>query len=693
MHKPPHHLETTRIVECAIDIAMAEFTAIVADRRKELGHGFASLSTDFVTDATRREPFGVIIVDLIAECYDLEDGRQLFMSKETAARIADQLLSGLSKLANLEYPINFESVKFSKTIENVVVWIDGSTKCTKFIESDFNEMSADGASNAIGSIAELETRTREHRANDVGISTCIAHQNQRSGGYASGTHDFANPVNVALGDILKKSHTLQVRLGRSPNRINIYRGIMTRYNRCPQLMPKPAGDTRWDGRQDETRRANIIMGDVCKTFETLLAVDGDDYNELTEEEKTSGDITRLTYTPHDKMVLRQFEVSAMEAKYFSKYTQQHGNTNINLLLEIQMTLQNSRKDYFTMPSDISDSPNHTDLRKRKNDSVLVVRDGAEFTDDVDEKLFDETVDMDPTIETYRDEYVKDLARRLGMDDDRLPAAYTITALLNPMFGLKPAIVGSGLMNETQYQNAREGLLREMQDEFDKKNPPVEHNSDDNNSLDGSVTVEDSGNYKLAVLEFQHFEEYEKQIHIPKCKLGRCLEKKDSKGRVIRLGVGPVVSRGKDLPSKHNIADFLDKKGRLDIVRFFKVHKSLFPTLFIIVQREASRRVVEVGCERFFGISGYISQPRRSRLGVRNYERISMLSVILKCIFVDPELVAKEYLNRCKRGAWKKENTMESLKCFNLERIIEANLAGQEEPDDIDIQDYMGIELE
>lgn len=93
MHNPPHHLEVTRIVECAIDIAMAEFVSIVSERRAELSHGFVSLSTDFVTDATRREPFGVIIVDLIAECYDLEDGRHLFMSKDTAARCTDMLLS------------------------------------------------------------------------------------------------------------------------------------------------------------------------------------------------------------------------------------------------------------------------------------------------------------------------------------------------------------------------------------------------------------------------------------------------------------------------------------------------------------------------------------------------------------------------------------------------------------------------
>ena len=139
-------------------------------------------------------------------------------------------------------------------------------------------------------------------------------------------------------------------------------------------------------------------------------------------------------------------------------------------------------------ADISDSVNHTDLRKRKNDSVLVVRDGAEFGDEVDNKLFDETVEMDPLIETYRDEYVKDLSRRLGINNDRLPVAYSLTALLNPMFGLKPVIVGSGLMNESQYHNACEGLLRDMQDELDKKNPPVEINSDEDNSLDGSVAI-------------------------------------------------------------------------------------------------------------------------------------------------------------------------------------------------------------
>ena len=80
---------------------------------------------------------------------------------------------------------------------------------------------------------------------------------------------------------------------------------------------------------------------------------------------------------------------------------------------------------------------------------------------------------------------------------------------------------------------------------------------------------------------------------------------------------------------------------MDLLSFFDDHKRWFPTLWIVVQRNASRRVVEVGCERFFGLSGYISSPRRSLLGVRNYERLAMLACILWAVYIDPELVAKK----------------------------------------------------
>jgi hypothetical protein len=47
-----------------------------------------------------------------------------------------------------------------------------------------------------------------------------------------------------------------------------------------------------------------------------------------------------------------------------------------------------------------------------------------------------------------------------------------------------------------------------------------------------------------------------------------------------------------------------------------------------VQKEASRCVKEVRCERFFGLSGYVSLAWGTQLGVRNYERLAMLSSIV-----------------------------------------------------------------
>jgi hypothetical protein len=144
-------------------------------------------------------------------------------------------------------------------------------------------------------------------------------------------------------------------------------------------------------------------------------------------------------------------------------------------------------------------------------------------------------------------------------------------------------------------------------------------------------------------------------------------------------VGPVEENEKILPSGKKMGDYVNEKGRIDVLKFFEEHKKYFPTLWIIVQREAARRVVEVGCEQFFGLSGYISSPRRSRLGVRTYERLAMLALIIQSVYIDNEWVAQQYIEQCKKGSWKKENTEEALKYWNLERIIDAEQQGKDAP--------------
>ncbi len=60
-----------------------------------------------------------------------------------------------------------------------------------------------------------------------------------------------------------------------------------------------------------------------------------------------------------------------------------------------------------------------------------------------------------------------------------------------------------------------------------------------------------------------------------------------------------------------------------MLQFYQDHKEKFPNLWIIVQRETARHIVEVGCEQFFGLSGYVSGPRQTYLGVRMYERLAL----------------------------------------------------------------------
>lgn len=113
---------------------------------------------------------------------------------------------------------------------------------------DFLQLTADGASNAVGSVQEFELLTREEgRSNSVNFNVCLSHQNERSSGYASGTTDFASKPNDELGAVLKKSHSIQVRINRAPKRMEAYRSVQESKGRNPPLHPNPCNETRWQG--------------------------------------------------------------------------------------------------------------------------------------------------------------------------------------------------------------------------------------------------------------------------------------------------------------------------------------------------------------------------------------------------------------------------------------------------------------
>ena len=270
----------------------------------------------------------------------------IYVCKQSQLNISFALLfQSTSVLDNLEFPANFERCTQPKTIANVMDWMNVTAQQASMLYSDYNQVSADGAGNAVGSILEFEAQSREVRSNDIGVDVCIAHQNERAGGYASGVLSFAEPVNEELGDILAKSHSIQVRFNRAPNRMDVLKEVQEKYNREPKLSPKPGNETRWNSWHVEAERANVIMGDLCMANSWLLGEDGDDYVLVG---KITDGIDTLVYDEYDKMVLRQFEAAALEAKLLSKFSQEKSSTYAYLLLEVKIVLQRCTSSKFEM---------------------------------------------------------------------------------------------------------------------------------------------------------------------------------------------------------------------------------------------------------------------------------------------------------------------------------------------------------
>ncbi len=352
--------------------------------------------------------------------------------------------------------------------------------------ADVNQFAADGASNAIGSVSEYESLLRTARPNEVQFDVCYAHQNQCSGGHASGTLKFAEPVNTALGEILIKNHQIQVQICRSTNRMKVYHDVQKSHSCKPMLNPDPGNETCWDNFIEEAKRAVTFMGDVCETNVKLLGPGGDDCNLLNPARAAAKDYSRLTYTDFDKMILRQFECASGPEITFSKFTQDNRDTFSYVLFESRRTVAQSREDNFSMfngkkwcllliihiksnticLSDASHMSRTIDLRNRGQRTILV-KGGSAIVSNTNARKYSQVIDANPLIVTYCDAYADDLEACLKLDEDKLPPALSVSTLLNPLFCLEAKNVGLGLMTQDQYTASRKLVVSMMHDIIDK----------------------------------------------------------------------------------------------------------------------------------------------------------------------------------------------------------------------------------
>ncbi len=173
--------------------------------------------------------------------------------------------------------------------------------------------------------------------------------------------------------------------------------------------------------------------------------------------------------------------------------------------------------------------------------------------------------MKEVIKRYCNTYAKDLEERLCLQKDRLPTAMAISTLLNPNFGLRPRIVGCGLMSDRQYVQARRDLVRMMQDILDARSPTIDvellaSDNDDRDSDDEALPVTQNINYNLADKEVSDFESFKRITYWP------LFAKKEEgltgmfQGSLKEIVDGTAITRGKDLPSGNNLFDYIDKQG-------------------------------------------------------------------------------------------------------------------------------------
>ena len=96
-HRLPYRIMRIRMLQVIQDLIVLEFARIVKERREELLEAFVCCQTDMWKDPHRKENFGALVFTTVAHLYSLKDGREYFMSAETAERLKkEDKLAGVS---------------------------------------------------------------------------------------------------------------------------------------------------------------------------------------------------------------------------------------------------------------------------------------------------------------------------------------------------------------------------------------------------------------------------------------------------------------------------------------------------------------------------------------------------------------------------------------------------------------------
>ena len=434
LHKPPQNIAFMRLVRL-LDLAFfREYKRLINENVLWLGSNFASTNSDFYQCPERREAYGCIVANMCAYKYHFRDGRQLFVSQQTLKQGAEAKLAiKKGSLAGLETVNSFKKFDGPKTGIGIANWLVSEHANKGLLPAYVGYHSTDGASNAVSSIHHYDLMTQMNREGAVHHDKCMAHQNNRSAKYGSGTGDFKVCANPALRDVLLKAHNLINRVHRSAYRCKVVRDVQKAAKRKTIVLPIPSVVTRWDSSNLEVSSLNRIMGDFNAALNLLI--NDHDRHVLIDDDGENVDRSEYTFTSQDKNILRQFECGSEPCLLLSKFFQLNQPTVHETLFVTMARLAQMNETSFTMYGDIS----HTDLPdlRQRTKTVVVVADAHP------ESGLDHGRDEQPLegcIEVFRQLYARDMAYRVGITDNyaqpvhKLPVVMGMACLLNPLYG-------------------------------------------------------------------------------------------------------------------------------------------------------------------------------------------------------------------------------------------------------------------
>ena len=668
-HRPPPPGKLLRLLRITRHCQHKEFLLILDERRIELRNRFVGVNHDAWSNKLVGS-FGTVVVNLLAKKRRVRISRtktkDLFLSDETAerlkgkGRIVDELGFEL-----MEFQLGFEKIEGAHTGANLSSFMKDILFEGGVRPGDLRQVSTDAANNGVLAVEIMLDDIKV--SPDVDANTCIPHALHNSALSALGVN-YKVSLNPTLKTLQKHVHQLIASMRRSEKRQRVLTDVQKAENVAVHKLV-PGVPTRWNALINEFGSINKA-GPQLKRALATIADDPDLMPSRLSADPDDADHVSYVISAQQSLLSLQIEGSFDCGKYLNVALQASKNVVVHSLLLGLKTLVADAKEptFFGYAYENYRSEGQRTRVKYSNLALL----GGDTR-------------MDPAIAKMRVDYASQVTNRANLDAEELDPALAFGALLNPTLY---DVVTNGLFTSDQCNVSMARLKEECCGIADVLWPRSADDDDDDEddeeeentlygvrrppSLHASATIVDTPEKRTA-RELELLKQLKQQGFQPEMehyvwKLGE-----------LPLG-GRVKGRRYDFErgdgKKDNLANYYVGYDAFDIVSFYRENKADFPILWVLVQKVACMVSTSAGSERAFTKAGFTAHPERANLCTKTYERLVIVNINMSNVFVLPEDIEKEFLERKKARDWDLTEDIDD-RLFCVEEEVEGWDAGDD----------------